>query len=649
VSDPQVVGRTISLDGVPYNIVGVLPASFHFPKLSELFPIAIVQDRPEIWKPMALRPEEMRAMGDFNFVSIARLKPGVFPNQAVSELDVIQKNLAAQIPGQASLGSSVLRLQDRIVGRAKTGLELTLAAVGLVLLIGCVNITNLLLARISTRRRELAIRAAIGASRSRLVRQILVESLLVSGLGGACGVFIAYGAMRLILAFAPVDLPRLDEVQLDTRVLLFTLTISTLGGLVVGLLPAWQFGKADAGEAITGVRVTASHSSGRLRSALVSVEVAMSVLCLVAGGLLLHSFINLLNVDRGFDSQHIVTVNLNLGTSRYPTPAKRAEFVHTALDRLKTLPGVTAVSMANMLPLAGEGGNSALSVEGTDAPLFERPLGNVRTVDSDYFHTMGMSLQAGRFFGDADGQQPVAVISISTARRAWPGQDAIGKRFRFGPQTSRAIEVVGVVNDVRGVSLAAGPSLSVYVPYWQGFFTATSFAVKTPGDPVSLSSAIRAVISSIDAELPLSAFRTMDEVVANSVSQRRFQMNLVLLFGAAAMLLASLGVYGVLSYAVAQRTSEMGIRLALGAERGALLRMVLKQALRPVAVGLAVGVPLALAAASSLRSLLFGVMPQDFTTIVATCAVLMLAGTLAAYVPARRASRVDPIVALRYE
>jgi putative ABC transport system permease protein len=302
-----------------------------------------------------------------------------------------------------------------------------------------------------------------------------------------------------------------------------------------------------------------------------------------------------------------------------------------------------------MLPLAGEGGNSALFIAGTNVPLFDRALGNIRTVNSDYFRTMGLSLQAGRFFGDADRERPVAVISQSIAKRAWPGEDPMGKRFHYGPPTLPDREVVGVVNDVRGVSLETGPSLSVYVPYWQGLFFSASFAVKTTQDPVAMAPAIRAAIRSIDAELPLSAFRTMDEVVEGSVSQRRFQTNLVLVFAAAAMLLASLGVYGVLSYAVTQRTTEIGIRLALGAERGAVLRMVLRQALRPVAAGIAVAVPLALGAASWFRSLLFGVSPSDPTTIIAACLVLVLAAVLAAYLPARRAANLDPLTALRYE
>ena len=650
-ADPQVVGRFISIDGVAHQVVGVLPASFHFPKLSHLYPLTIVQDSPQIWKPIGLRPEELTP-ADFNFVSIGRLKAGVSATQAASELDAVQKDFSVQMPKSVGpdLRSKVLPLQDRIVGRAKTGLNLMLTAVGVVLFIGCVNITNLLLARLSSRRRELAVRSAIGASRWRLIRQMIVESLTLSAVGGACGMLIAYGAIRLILMIAPADVPRLDEVHVDARTLLFTLIISSIAGLVIGLSPAWRSGNTDAGEAMASRTPTASRGSGRLRFVLVSAQVTLSAVCLIAAGLLLHSLVNLLNVDRGFDTNHIMTVGVNLPISRYPTPEKRVQFVRTVLDRLKALPGAIDVAAANMLPLAGEGGNAALSMPGTSGPLFERALGNIRTVNGDYFRTMGMSLQAGRLFSDADRERQVAVISMSIAKRAWPGEDPIGKRFRFGPPTFPDREVIGVINDVRGVSLEGGPSFSVYVPYWQGpFIPDTSFAVKTTADPVAIAPAIRAAIRSIDAELPLSALRTMEDVVEGSVAQRRFQTNLVLAFGLAAMLLASLGVYGVMSFAVTQRTTEIGIRLAMGAERGAVLQMVLRQALRPVAAGVAAAVPLALGAASWLRSLLFGVGPQDPTTTTVACLALTMAAMLAAYLPARRAANLDPLNALRYE
>jgi putative ABC transport system permease protein len=651
-ADPQIVGRTMSIDGVAHEVVGVLPASFRFPKLSDLYPVTIVQDRPQIWKPIALDPDERTPGSRFDFVSIGRLKAGVSVEQAASELDAIERDFAAQMPKARGpdVKSHVLPLQDRIVGRAKTGLQLLLAAVGIVLFVGCVNIANLLLARLSSRRHELAVRSAIGASRWRLTRQLIVESLTISAVGGACGTLVAYFSVRLILTLAPVDVPRLDEVHTDVRTVLFAVIVSTLAGLMIALSPASQLGKADANEAIAGgTRSTGNRRAGRIRFVLVSAQVALSTVCLIAAGLLLQSLVNLLTVDRGFETTRVMTIAVNLPATRYPTLEKRVAFVRTTLDRLKALPGVSDVAAANMLPLAGEGANSALSAAGTSGPLFEHAIGNIRTVSSDYFRTMGIALQAGRLFTDADQQRHVAVISMSIARRAWPGQDPIGKRFRFGPPSVPDKEVVGVVNDVRGVSLEAGPSFSVYVPYWQGFFLGTSFAVRTAQDPVAIAPALRAAIRSMDAELPLGGVRTMDQILEGSVAQRRFQTNLVLAFGAAALLLACLGVYGVMSYTVTQRTTEIGIRLAFGAERGSVLRMVLRQALRPVAAGVAAAVPLALFAGSWLRSLLFGVNPQDPTTIIVVCLALIATAMLAAYLPARRAANLDPLNALRYE
>lgn len=651
-ADPHILGRTISLDGVAHEIVGVLPANFHFPKLGDLYPITIVQDRPQIWKPIALRPEELTPVGGFNFVSMGRLKAGITITQAASELDAIERRFSARFSKAlgSDLRSHIVPVRDRVVGRARSGLELMLMAVAIVFFIGCLNIMNLLLARLSSRRRELAVRSAIGASRWRLKRQMIVESLTLSAMGGACGVLVAYLAVRLFLAFAPFDIPRLDEVHLNMRGVMFALVASTFAGLVIGISPASQLSAAEISEVMpAGTRSTPGPGAGRLRSALVSTQVALGAVCLIASGLLLESLVNLLNVDRGFDAHQVVTAGVNPPISRYPTVEKRVAFVRTVLDQLRVLPGVTSVAAANMLPLGGEGGNSALSVAGTSTPLFEHALGNIRTVNSDYFRTMGMSLRAGRLFHDEDQQRQVAVISTSIAKRAWPGENPIGKRFHFGPPGAPDKEVIGVVNDVRGVSLEAGPSFNVYVPYWQGFFIAVEFALRTTSDPAAIAPAIRSIIRGIDAELPVSALRTMDEIVEGSVAQRRFQTRLVLAFGAAAVLLACLGVYGVMSYVVTQRTTEIGIRLVFGAQPGAVLRMVLHQALRPVAAGVAAAVPLALLASSWLRSLVFGVNPQDPKTIAIACFILVIAAALAAYLPARRAAHLDPLNAIRYE
>jgi putative ABC transport system permease protein len=650
-SDARILGTRIALDGEPYEIIGVLPAGFRFPKLSQLYAMTVEEERPELWKPFAIRDGELDDMGDFNFACIARLKRGVSPSQALAELNVLQANFAQSLPEKVELRAAMTPLQEQITNRSKGGLEMVLAAVGAVLLIACVNIANLLLASATVRRREMAIRSAIGASAARLVRQMLVESLTLSCLGGALGIAVAFLSLRLIVAYAPVDLPRMDEVRLDPPVLLFTTTTAILCGLICGLIPAWLFGKADPQDAMrTGSRgSTAGRRTGLVRSALAGVEVALSALCLIAAGLLVHSFINLIRVDKGFEVQSIVTVALSLPDTRYPDLAKKAAFVRTIVERVESLPGVVSAGVSNMLPLAGEGGNNVIGLEGTSLPIMERPLADIRQVNRDYFRTMGIPLRSGRVFGDADRDRKVAMVSSLTAERFWPGQSPLGKRFRMGGDDTPLLEVTGVVGDVRGVSLNRAPSMTIYVPYWQRFWNQAALAVRTSMDPVSVSGSIRRAIRQADPQLPVPAFKTMDEIVSGAAEQRRFQMSLVLLFAVAALLLASLGIYGVISYSVAQRLNEMGIRMALGARRGHILGMVLRQGAMPSLIGLAAGVVASMAVNRALRSFLFGVSVVDPVTIGAVVLVLGVVSLAATYLPALRATRVDPAMALRWE
>jgi putative ABC transport system permease protein len=480
---------------------------------------------------------------------------------------------------------------------------------------------------------------------------MLVESLVLAGMGGAAGVALAFEAIRAIVAYAPVDLPRTDEVHLDARVLLFTMILSIFTGVLFGLFPAWRATRGDPQEAMkSGSRsATAGRGSGRLRSLLVALEVGLSVMCLIAGGLLLHSFVNLLHVDRGFDAERIVTVELNLPKSHYADLPESASFLRALLEQVESLPGVTSAGVSNKLPLRGEGGNNLLGTEGANVPLMERPLADIRQVNPGFFRTMGIPLRAGRIFEEADRSRKVGLLSTVTAARLWPGENPIGKRFRMGGDDSPLMEVAGVVGDVRAVSLNKTPSLTVYVPYWQRFQNQASLAVRTSIDPLAASSAIRAAIRQVDRELPVPAFRTMEDIVAESVAQRRFQMSLVLLFAGAAVLLASLGIYGVVSYSVAQRTNEMGIRMALGAQPGNIRRMVLGQSLLPVCAGLLAGVMASVALGRVLGSLLFGVSAWDPATISGVLTLLIAVAATATLPPVRRATRVDPMSALRYE
>ena len=529
-----------------------------------------------------------------------------------------------------------------------------LGAVGLLLLIGCVNIANLLLARSTSRKRELAIRSALGAGMGRLVRQLLVESMLLAGIGGVLGVLVAYDALGLILAHAPANLPRLEEVHLDVRVLLFAVGISIFAGVACGLAPALRLAHLDPLDAMkSGARgSTEGRGAGKLRSLLVSLEVGLSTLCLLAGGLLLRSYEKLLSTDKGFAVERMVTVDLNLPLTRYAAQAQQLRFAQSLVQAVRPLAGVASVGVSNILPLHGEGANNLVSLEGSKAPFTERPVADIRWVNPEYFQTMGIPLRAGHVFQETDRDATIALVSALTAQRFWPGQNPLGKRFQIGDSDAPMLEVAGVVGDVKGVALDRAPSSTIYVPYWwqgPGRLYRLSLAVRTAIEPMAMSAAIRGVVRRLDAELPVPKFQTMEQIVNDSVAQQRFQMSLVLLFAVAGLLLAALGVYGVVSFSVASRSNEMGVRMALGAGGADVLRMVLRQSLRPVVAGLVGGLVIWLAAGRLLAALLYGITPLDAVTILGVAATLVAAAALASIIPARRATQVDPATALRYE
>ena len=647
-ADPSVLGQKIVVDGVPFEVVGVLSPETKLPKISQLQPLNFGDAEPDLWKPMATRDEELSPMGDFNYGGIVRLKQGISPSQALDELNAVQAGIASSLPEHVELRAALVPLQEAIAGRSRDGLLLLLSAVGAVLLIVCVNIANLLLSRATGRRREFAIRTAIGASAVRLARQVITESLLIAMLGGALGVALAFGALGTILANAPADLPRLNEVRMNGRVLGMAFLLSAFCGVLFGLLPALRSSRADPQDGLKAAGRTSSesHSGGRLRSLLVTVEVGLGTLCLVAAGLLLNSFVRLMRVERGFDVERVVTVHLNLPSSRYPDRAKRAAFLRNAVDRLRALPGVNAAAVSNLLPLAGEGSNNIVSLEGSNTPEVERPIVDFRCVSEDYFRAMGIPLRQGRLFNQADRDRGVTLVSALTAERFWPGQNPIGKRFYLGVTL---LEVIGVAGDVRGNGLQKAPGPTVYIPYWQRDRPDMSLILRTAMDPASIASAVRGEIRKLDAELPVPRFQTMQQIVSAAVAQRRFQLTLVLVFAGVALVLASLGIYGVVSYSVAQRRGEMGIRMALGATAAGLQLMVIRQGLAPVLAGLAGGIAGALAVGRILRGLLFEVTPADPLTLASVAVVLLGVAAVACYIPAFRVTRADPLAALRYE
>jgi predicted permease len=649
--DRNIVGRKILLDGQPYEVVGVLSPSFHFPRLNQLYAMKISDDQPEFWKPFAIKPDELEPLGDFNYICIARLRPGVTRSQALAQLEAAQAELARQAPEKIELHAALVPLQEQITSRSRRGLELMLLAVATVLMIGCVNIANLLLGRATSRKQELAIRSALGAGVRKLLQQMLAESFLLATIGGALGIAVAYAGLRLILARAPLDLPRLDEIHLDGRVLVFTVAISVLAGLICGILPAWRFAHSQPLLAMkAGSRTTEGRSAGRLRTVLIGVEVGLSTLCLIAGGLLLRSLVNLFEVDKGFAAEKVLIVNLSLPDSRYREHADRNRFMKSLLDSVQASPGVVSAGISNMLPLSGEGGNNLISLEGTTVPFPERPLADIRGVNPEYFQTLGIALREGKIFAESDGDHKVCEVSALAAERLWPGENPLGKRFKIGDPDGPFFEVAGVVADVRGVGLDRAPSLTVYVPYWQRrTYNGPSLAVKTAVDPLSASSAIRNIIRRIDSELPVPRFETMEQVVDESVAQRRFQMNLLLVFALTALLLASLGIYGVVSYSVTLRTNEMGVRMAIGARASDILKMILRQAMTPIAIGACAGLVVALIVGRLFAGLLYGVAPADAVTIGSVLLILGAVGTVASLIPALRASRVNPVTALRYE
>jgi putative ABC transport system permease protein len=647
--DPSIVNRNITLNGESFTVVGVMPRGFFFP-LRET----------ELWVPWAMEPEQAAGRGDHYLRLIARLKPGATLQQASADVHSIGLRLEAEYPRtNEGLNFIVNSLHQDYIGDLRLPILIMFGAVGLVLLIACANVANLLLAQATTRRREIAIRIALGARRWTIVRQLLVESFLLAAGGGLLGVLGALWGVQALAKLLPDSLSKLQTVGVDARVLLFTFGVSLLTALVFGGLPALLAARAKPGETLSDVaRDAAGGTSGRyVRRVLVVSEVALAVVLLVGAGLLMRTFRLLRQVDTGFTSQNLLTMKMVLPMPKYAKPEARRGFYDEMLRRVAEVPGVESAGMITFLPLSFSGMNFSFSVEGQTQPSdMKLPFALYRVVSPDYFRAMNIPLQRGRFFDTRDSaeSQPVIMISRRLAEQYWPGEDPTGKRLKIGPLDSPNpwLTVIGVVGDVRQAGLYGDPRMDLYSPYAQerrAFIAPRDLVLRTKGDAASVAAAVRQAVWSVDKDQPVSHVRTMDQVFAAAISQERFQAFLLGLFAALALVLACVGLYGVISYAVAQRTHEIGVRMALGAQPMDVLRLVLRQGMALTIAGLIVGIGVGLAATRMLTDMLYGVTPRDPLTFFGVPALLLLVAFLACYIPARRATRIDPLVALRYE
>ena len=646
--DSQIIGKTIPLSGNVYTVIGVMPAGFKSPR-----------ENAEAWTPVHIsNPVAAQFRGVHFLRTYGRLAPGVTLPEASAEMRLIDQQLATQYPADnKNRSTTLIPLQERIVGESRRALLILFAAVSLVLLIACANFANLLLARAAERGREIVIRTALGAGRWRIIRQLLTESILISLVGGAVGVVIAWWGTSLLIALKPENLPRLQEIDVDLRVFAFTLGVSILTGLIFGLLPAWTTSRVAASEGLkeSGRSSTSSRAQQRVRGALVVGELAVALILLVGAGLLVKTFWKLRNVEPGFAPDHLLTMRVELPETRYQEVDSQTRFRRQALASIDSLPGVQS-SMVSELPLSGDSLNHDFVIEGRPpiAPGDEPSL-ETRSVLGDYFHVMKIPMRSGREFQAPDFDERAPLVGIANdemVRQYFPNENPLGKRIRWARNpTVQWIEIVGVVGNVKHFGLDLPEEPALYSPYtqinpWKRWMT---FAVRTQSDPAAMEQAVKGQIWKVDSQLPITKVQTMSEVTAASFATRRFNMLLLTLFAGLALALAAVGVYGVMSYAVTQRTHEIGIRMALGAQMGNVIKLIMKSGLLIAIIGVAIGLAGAFALTRLMTSLLFAVEATDKTTFAGMSVGLVVIALLACYIPARRAAKVDPLVALRYE
>jgi putative ABC transport system permease protein len=645
-SDPNIIGQTLTLNANQATVVGIMPAGFEFE-----FPIS---RQIEMWVPMRFRPGDTDRQSHYLYV-FGRLASGVSLEQAQAGMNVLVSQLQEQYPQtNTNRGANLIPLHQQLVGDVRPYLRVLFAAVGFVLLIACANVANLLLARVNARNKEISIRVAVGASRRRIVRQLLTESLLLSGLGGVFGFLLAYWEIDLLVALTPPDVPRLAEIGLHTPVFIWTLGISVMTGVLFGLAPALTASKPDLNESLKeSGRSIAGPGRGRMRNLLVVSEIALALMLLIGAGLMIRSFARLQQVSTGFEPKNLLTMNISLPRQKYRENPQITSFFDQLFDRVRSVPGVEGLAGVDPLPLGGSNATTGFVVEGEPvaAPGDRREVGE-RTVTPAYFQTMRIPLLKGRAFTAQDHVDTprVVIINEALARSFWPDEEAVGKRigFRVSGQQSWH-EIVGIVGDVKHERLDADPKPELFFSYRQYPGTFMTLVVRTTSDPLGAVAAIRDQVLSVDPDQPVFNIKTMEQHISKNVAASRFIMLLLGVFAALATLLAAVGIYGVMAYTVSQRMHEIGVRVALGARAGDVLKLVVGQGLKLVLTGVAIGLAGAFALTQLIQSLLFGVSATDPLTFVVIPLILTGVALLSSYVPARRATRVDPMVALRYE
>ena len=660
-SDPNILGKTITLDGNVFTVIGVMPASFYLPsgQTFEYGGMSDAGDAPpaEAIVPLAFSKDQLQQdMGDFDYFGLGRLKPGVSPTQANAEINALQHGITAQLPAdeKATLSAVLIPFQQFLIGNNSKPLGILLFAVAGLLFVGCINIMNLLLARAVGRRQEMAVASALGASRTDLLRASMREAGVLAAIGGALGILLAAVLVPVLQRFLPADLNFRGNLHVDWIGAAFAVLLAVIATLLAGAAPAWMGWRTQPQEALRGDSRSASESrSGKqLRKTLVAAEVAVSVTLVLMTGLLTASLYRLMHVDRGFQTARVMTAKIELPDHSYQKLPDRDTFYKNILERLNRLPGVEEAAIVSAVPLGGDFWTDLIQLPGDARPLMQMPLEHFRWISPGFFQTIRLPLVTGRFLSPDDEGKNVAVISELTARTLWPGMNPIGRQFTRGdPKStqSKPFTVIGVVRNARMISLAKADPMMVYVPYWYRNDSTAGLVLRTKQDPAAMANTIRNTIWNVDSSVAVPNVRALGGVVADSVSTRRFEMNLLLLFAISAWLLAGLGVYGVVTYSVVQRRQEIGLRMALGAQRGNIYAQVLREGLSPVVAGAIVGIAIAFAFGRLIGSLLFQVDAFNPWIAAAAAASLLLAGASACLLPARRAASIDPMQALRSE